>query len=123
MTKKEHIKRLATLKEDVAYLESQLGNHYRYTFRNIKKGIHSYEAMITSEIQTRNILLDVITAQEAYLTLRKFGCCAKVDVCDIARPIRDTYKLSDIEALKIVRNELPLRQTLALLGLNLEGGE
>lgn len=59
-------------------------------------------------------LNEVVKLQEAYQQLLDTRKLTKKAMCDLVIPFRDKYKLTDLEALRIARNEIGLSE-LALL--------
>lgn len=53
---------------------------------------------------------DIAVLQENYNKLLEKDNVTKKDLCDLVIPFRDKYKLTDIQALKITRNEVSIQQ-------------
>lgn len=57
-------------------------------------------------------LREVVSLQEGYQKLCSQNRLTKKALCELCIPFRDKYELSDLETLKIARNELGLKELL-----------
>ena len=64
---------------------------------------------------------DIIDLQESYEELVKTKTLSKRKLCEICIPFRDKFGLTDIEVLRIARNEISLKEIQELI--EKEGGE
>lgn len=55
---------------------------------------------------------DIANLQKKYEKLLETGYVTKKDLCDLVIPFRNKYKLTDIQALKITRNEVSIEQMI-----------
>lgn len=62
-----------------------------------------------------NIMHEVGKLQDDYKKLLHTKKLTKTAICELVRPFRDKYKLTDIQALQITRNELSITQIADLL--------
>lgn len=53
---------------------------------------------------------DIIDLQESYEELVKTKTLSKRKLCEICIPFRDKFGLTDIEVLRIARNEISLKE-------------
>lgn len=61
------------------------------------------------------ILLEVAAMQDAYSAAQRANTLSKKRICEICVPFRDKYGLSDLDALKLARNEYSLSEMIKLL--------
>lgn len=61
------------------------------------------------------LFLDVGNLQNDYENLVKNHKLTKKAICDLCIPFRDKYKLTDLETLKIARNEMSVFKINQLL--------
>ena len=57
-----------------------------------------------------NMMNEVGNLQKAYNSLIESGKLTKKAMCDLIIPFRDKYGLSDLQALMIARNEMPISE-------------
>ena len=57
-----------------------------------------------------NMMNEVGNLQKAYNSLIESGKLTKKAMCDLVIPFRDKYGLSDLQALMIARNEMPISE-------------
>lgn len=62
-----------------------------------------------------NILYEIGTLQEEYEKLKNSGHMTKQDLCNLVIPFRDKYSLTDIQALQIAQNKIPLKEIADVL--------
>lgn len=53
---------------------------------------------------------DIVKLQEDYKKLRATKQLTKISMCDLVIPFRDKYGLTDLQALRIARDEMPLAE-------------
>ena len=58
---------------------------------------------------------DIIDLQESYEELVKTKTLSKRKLCEICIPFRDKFGLTDIEVLRIARNEISLKEIQELI--------
>ena len=58
---------------------------------------------------------DIIDLQESYKELVKTKTLSKRKLCEICIPFRDKFGLTDIEVLRIARNEISLKEIQELI--------
>lgn len=59
---------------------------------------------------------EVVALQEEYQKLVKNKQLTKKAMCDLCVPFRDNYHLTDLQALRIARNEMPLLELIHIGG-------
>lgn len=62
-----------------------------------------------------SLMKEVGELQEKYQNLIKRKILTKKSMCELVIPFRDKYKLTDLQALKIARNELSIREIYNLV--------
>ena len=62
------------------------------------------------------IMKEIADLQKEYRKLLRNKKLTKKAMCDLVVPFRDKYKLSNKDALAIVRNELSLTQIVKIMG-------
>lgn len=60
------------------------------------------------------LLTEIGRLQDQYTYLLKTHMTKK-DLCDLVVPFRDKYHLTDLQALQIARNEMPISEMAKLL--------
>lgn len=63
------------------------------------------------------VFLDAAILQDSYSAAQKSGKLSKKKMCEICIPFRDKYELTDLETLKIARNEYSLSELIKVLKL------
>lgn len=58
---------------------------------------------------------DIIDLQESYEELVKTKTLSKRKLCELCIPFRDRFGLTDIEVLRIARNEITLKEIQELI--------
>lgn len=58
---------------------------------------------------------DIIDLQESYKELVRTKTLSKRKLCEICIPFRDKFGLTDIEVLRIARNEISLKEIQELI--------
>ena len=71
--------------------------------------------ILESEPPENNPLEEVLEIQEGYQILLKNKKLTKKAMCNLVTPFRDRYRLTDLQALQIARNELSVSEIVALL--------
>lgn len=61
-----------------------------------------------------NMFKDAVKMQSDYKRLRNTGNLSKRAMCDICTPFRDKYQLTDLQTLRIAREELSLSELVEL---------
>jgi len=61
------------------------------------------------------VLKEIGAIQETYNKLVKTKAFTKKALCELVVPFRDKYNLSDLEALRIVRNQMPIAEMAEIL--------
>ena len=64
-----------------------------------------------------NLLREVGNLQSSYQKLCRSNKLSKKEICNLAIPFRDKYNLTDLQALRIARNELSVAEIADLLSL------
>lgn len=62
-----------------------------------------------------NILYEIGTLQEEYEKLKNSRHMTKKDLCNLIIPFRNKYNLTDIQALLIAQNNMPLKEIADIL--------
>lgn len=70
------------------------------------------------EMDSKNPIVEAAELQEAYKKLFSAKRLTKKAICDLGVPFRDKYNLTDLQTLKIMRNELTLIELVTLLWMN-----
>ena len=58
---------------------------------------------------------DIVDLQESYEELVKTKTLSKRKLCELCIPFRDKFGLTDIEVLRIARNEITLKEIQELI--------
>ncbi len=58
---------------------------------------------------------DIVELQESYEELVKTKTLSKRKLCELCIPFRDRFGLTDIEVLRIARNEITLKEIQELI--------
>lgn len=58
---------------------------------------------------------DIVDLQESYEELVKTKTLSKRKLCELCIPFRDKFDLTDIEVLRIARNEITLKEIQELI--------
>lgn len=58
---------------------------------------------------------DIVDLQESYEELVKTKTLSKRKLCELCIPFRDRFGLTDIEVLRIARNEITLKEIQELI--------
>nr|DAT76299.1 MAG TPA: hypothetical protein [Caudoviricetes sp.] len=58
---------------------------------------------------------DIVDLQESYEELVKTKTLSKIKLCELCIPFRDKFGLTDIEVLRISRNEISLKEIQELI--------
>lgn len=58
---------------------------------------------------------DIVNLQESYEELVKTKTLSKRKLCELCIPFRDRFGLTDIEVLRIARNEVALKEIQELI--------
>ena len=61
------------------------------------------------------VLKEIGAIQETYNKLAKTKGFTKKALCELVVPFRDKYNLTDLEALRIVRNQMPIAEMADIL--------
>lgn len=61
------------------------------------------------------VLKEIGAIQETYNKLTKTKGFTKKALCELVVPFRDKYNLTDLEALRIVRNQMPIAEMADIL--------
>ena len=64
----------------------------------------------------QNLMKEVGELQDNYQKLVDENRLTKKAMCDLVVPFRDKYKLTDLQALMVARNELSISEIADLLG-------
>lgn len=59
---------------------------------------------------------EIVELQKSYQNLVVNKRLTKKAICDLVIPFRDRHGLTDVQALSIARNEMPLAKMLEVLG-------
>ncbi len=71
----------------------------------------------------RETLKDVASLQREWNKLLESGRVTKRDICELCLPFKEKYNLTDMQALKVARNELSIEEVLGVFdGEALKGG-
>lgn len=62
-----------------------------------------------------SVIKDVTRVQNDYKELGRNKRLTKKNICDLIIPFRDKYRLKDLEALQIARDELPTQQIVSMI--------
>lgn len=62
-----------------------------------------------------SVLKEIVELQNSYTSLLKSNKMTKRAMCDLVQPFSDKYKLTDIQALTIARDNLSLKEILVFL--------
>ncbi len=71
--------------------------------------------ILESESAESNLLEEVLEIQKGYQALIENKQFTKKAVCNLVTPFRDKYRLTDLQALRIARNELSVSEIVSLL--------
>lgn len=85
-------------------------NILRSTVESTGNEILNYTSELNKNLQETEfaILHEIGNLQNAYRYLQQHGNCSKQNICNLVIPFRDKYNLTDLQALKIARNEISL---------------
>ncbi len=64
-----------------------------------------------------NLFREVGNLQSDYQELCRSNKLTKKAICNLVIPFRDKYRLTDLQALQIARNELPILEIADLLSM------
>ena len=59
---------------------------------------------------------EIVQLQKSYQNLVVSKRLTKKAICDLVIPFRDRHGLTDVQALRIARSEMPLAEMLEVLG-------
>lgn len=71
--------------------------------------------ILESESAESNLLEEALEIQKGYQALIKNKQFTKKAVCNLVIPFRDRHRLTDLQALRIARNELSVYEIISLL--------